>query len=308
MSETATHTDFDPSKYIIQDGLSLRDYQIKNLEIFKYFDKFCREHGLVYYCFGGALIGAYRHKGFIPWDCDIDVVMPRRDYELLPILWERYADTDHYSYDRTTRYNNMHAQCAGIKDNYTTYIRAHNINCDMNHGIPLDVIPLDALSNNKFSRILQKIDGLAFCLFNAQRLPNQQGGLVRKISELVLALVKNPDTRYKIWKNAENRFSRYKPEDCDYWCELTTGVHNINKKYPMSWFQKPKEIKFEDMTMYIPTEPEKYLRAGFGDYRKLPPADQRLPKFEPAFIDLNKPYKEYKWKKYCIKSGKSINT
>ena len=295
------HTDFDPNTYMINDTLTLREYQKKNLELAEYFDRFCRDHNIVYYLCGGACIGALRHKGFIPWDCDVDVFMLRKDYERLEALWNKYADTDHYSYDRTTENYNMHAQCAGIKDNYTTYIRTHNQNDDMNHGLMLDIIPLDALSNNWFKRQWQKVCGVAFCLFNAQRLPNQQGGFVRKVSGIILGIIRSPKLRYKIWKSAENYFSKFDPEKCTYLGELTTGFHNINIRFPKGWFDKPKDVPFENIVLMGPTEIEKYTEHRYPNFMQYPPVEEQVPKMQPAFVDMNTPYIKYKGIKYCVK-------
>ena len=295
--------EFDSSAYMLQEGLTLREYQLKNLELFKYFDKFCRKHNLLYYACGGCVIGAVRHRGFIPWDCDIDVFMPRVDYEKLGKMWNKYADTDHYAYDRTTKNYNMHAQCSGIKDNYTTYIREENKNVDMNHGIMLDIIPLDSLSNNRVNRFFQRLNGLTFSLFNAQRLPNQQGWIFRKLAGVIYWIFKSNDVRYKIWSKAEKRFSRFRPENCNYWCELTTGIHTINLAFPKEWFAKPSEIEFEDMVMFAPTEIKRYLDMRYPGYMQYPSKDQQKPKMNPAFIDLNTPYINYKGIKYCVKNN-----
>lgn len=295
-------TDFDPNTFMLQDGLSLREYQLKNLEIFKYFDHFCREHGVTYYFNGGALIGALRHGGFIPWDGDIDVFLLREDYERFGALWNQYADTDHYAYERSDKDYNMHAQCAGIKDNYTTYVRKHNQNEDMNHGIMLDILPLDYLSDNPILHQLQRIDGLLFGLFNAQRLPNQQGKLIRILAGIILSVIKSKNIRYKIWRGAEKRLSRFKEEDCSSLGELTAGVYQTKMVYDKNWFKKPTEIKFEDMMVLGPTEPEKYLKARYGNYMELPPVKEQTSKMEPAFIDINTPYIQYKGIKYCVQA------
>lgn len=74
--------------------ISLRELQNKSLEIALYFKDFCNEHGLLFYMCGGCCIGSLRHKGFIPWDDDVDVFMPRDDYEKLKELWPKYANTE----------------------------------------------------------------------------------------------------------------------------------------------------------------------------------------------------------------------
>lgn len=293
--------EFDANKYRINESLTLREYQLKNLEMFRYFDDFCRKHDVTYYVCGGACIGALRHDGFIPWDCDVDVFVHRSDYERLQQLWNRYADTAHYAYDRSDAKHNMHAQCSGIKDNYTTYIRSHNKNEDMNHGIMLDIIPLDALSDHWLQRQVQKINGLIFCIFNAQRLPNQQGRLIRFISGIILSVFKSPRIRYKIWKRAEKRFSRYDIKNCRYVGELTTGLHNINIRFPKEWFSEASELQFEGKMIMGPTEPDKYLRLRYGNYMEYPPEKEQVPKMPEAFVDIHTPYVQYKGIQYCVK-------
>lgn len=293
-------TTFDPNTYMLQENLTLREYQLKNLEIFKYFDHFCREHGITYYFNGGALIGALRHGGFVPWDCDIDVFLLRKDYEKFGKIWNKYADTDHYAYERSDRNYNMHAQCAGIKDNYTTYIRKHNEDEDMNHGIMLDILPLDYLSENPLLHQLQKVDGLIFGLFNAQRLPLHQGKTARIAAGIILSVFKSGNIRYKIWRGAEKRLSRFNEKNCSTVGELTAGVYQTRLVYDKEWFKEPKEIPFEDMMVLAPTCPEKYLEARYGNYMELPPVDEQVPKMVPAFIDINTPYIKYKGIKYCV--------
>ena len=79
----------------------LRELQLKGLEILLYFKEFCEKHKLTFFFCGGCCIGTLRHKGFIPWDDDVDVFMPRDDYEKLYVLWNKYADTKRYSCNRT---------------------------------------------------------------------------------------------------------------------------------------------------------------------------------------------------------------
>jgi hypothetical protein len=80
-----------------------KEIQEKELSMLLYFKEFCDKHNLRFYLCGGGLIGAIRHNGFIPWDDDLDLFMPRPDYEKLAELWPKYADTERYTYCRTDR-------------------------------------------------------------------------------------------------------------------------------------------------------------------------------------------------------------
>ena len=79
----------------------IRALQLKSLEILKVFDKFCRRHKLRYFLCGGCCIGTIRHQGFIPWDDDVDVFMPRPDYERLRKLWKQEMDEHQYALCRS---------------------------------------------------------------------------------------------------------------------------------------------------------------------------------------------------------------
>ena len=76
----------------------LRDVQLKSLDILLFFKEFCEKHNLLFYFCGGCCIGTLRHKGFIPWDDDVDVFMPRKDYERLKVLWEHEVPEGKYSF------------------------------------------------------------------------------------------------------------------------------------------------------------------------------------------------------------------
>lgn len=283
-----------PETYMLNENTSLRAYQNKLLEILLYFDAFCRKHHLRYYICGGTCIGAVRHKGFIPWDCDIDVFMPRKDFETITEIWDKYADTSRYAFDRTNQTNNMRAQLGAVKDVNTTYIRSHNTHYDMNHGIPIDVVVLDRLSDNQFQRKMQIINGMAFSLFNSQRIPNQHGNAAKVLAKVILGIFKSKKIRFRIWRHCEKAMSKYENKNTRYVGELVTGYHNGNLLYPAEWFDEPKELEFEGHLVYGPSMPNEYLEMRYPNFMQLPPEEERIPKFTPAFIDLNKSYLAYK--------------
>ncbi len=102
----------------------LRRIQLKSLEMLLYFKEICDKNGLLFYFCGGCCIGALRNKGFIPWDDDIDIFMPRADYERLAEIWPSQADNSRYRYTRTTREHFTRLLFATISDENTTFIKA----------------------------------------------------------------------------------------------------------------------------------------------------------------------------------------
>lgn len=276
--------------------------QSKALEILLYFKDFCEEHGLLFYLCGGCCIGAIRHNGFIPWDDDVDVFMPRDDYEKLAVLWPKYADTDRYTYCRTNKTENYHDAGASIRDNNTTFINKHSVDEDICHGLGLEIMPIDGYPNSKFKRFKQLIFAMIFALFNVQRLPDNKGKFLRVLARVIYAIIPSKKLRYKIWKYSEKQMSKYKWDECGYVTELIGSVKGMLLKHPKEWFETAVYKDFNGYKMPVMAGYDQYLRRIFGDYMQLPPEEKRIPKHNTVYINLNESYKKYKGVYYCVKN------
>ena len=220
--------------------------------------------------------------------------MPREDFEKLAVLWSKYADTDRYSFCRTNKEVNYHHAAASIRDNNTTFIMRHSKDDDINHGLILDIIPLDGCPDSKIKRLKQMFFAMAFSLFNAQRLPDNQGKFLRILSKILLSIFRSKNLRYFIWKYSEKQMTKYKIKDCKYITELVTGFRYMKNKYPKHIFEKAVYKEFEGYEMPVPVGYDTYLKMAFGDYMKLPPEEQRRPKHDTVYINLKESYKNLK--------------
>ena len=120
----------------------LKGLQSKSLEMAKYFKAFCEKHDLTFYFCGGCCIGAVRTGGFIPWDDDVDVFMPRESYERLRELWPEHADSRYQLVESDETFID-HDIFVAIRDAQTTFIKPYQRDIDLCHGLVLDVLPLD---------------------------------------------------------------------------------------------------------------------------------------------------------------------
>lgn len=285
----------------MENNTEIKEIQGKLLEIFLYYKNFCDEHGLKFVMAGGTCLGAVRHKGFIPWDDDLDVFMLRDDYEKLMGLWEKYADTERYSCVRSNEFINIHHSATEIKDNNTTFINKHSVDLDINHGLMIDVIPLDGVAENAFSRFHQICQGMIYDCFNFQRLPNHKSKLVYYMTKTALGIVRSPKTRYKIWKTAERQHSKYKIADHKLVASFGEGLTIMKQRFPKEWFLEPAYLEFEGHMVPVPSDTDKYLTMSYGDYMELPPESERVYRHDIAFMDLKNSYKKYRGIEYCKK-------
>ena len=280
--------------------ISVRDIQNKMLEILIYFRDFCEANDLKFTLCGGTCLGAVRHGGFIPWDDDVDVFMLREDYEKLQGLWEKNADTSRYSCVRSNETINIHHSATEIKDNNTTFINRHSVESDINHGLMIDVIPIDGIPEAGWRKTLQMIDAMIYCCFNFQRLPEHKGKLTYLATKVMLGIFRGSKIRYKIWKSAEKRISGYGTVNCGTVASFGEGTSIMQMRFPTQWFRDVEYMDFEGHRMPVPADVDKYLKISFGDYMQLPPEEERVARHNAVFIDLDNSYTKYKGIYYCV--------
>ncbi|MDR2520005.1 MAG: LicD family protein [Eubacteriaceae bacterium] len=271
----------------------LRAIQLKSLEIYEVFSAFCSRCGLTHFFCGGALIGAARTGGFIPWDDDIDVFMMRGDYEKLLPLWKGQQENGRYSMLRTSASEFCDTMLTQFSDNRTTFVKEGLKDSDINHGLKLEIIPLDAAPPTKLGRWAQIFWALVFCLYNRGAPPEHRGPFARVCGKTLLWLVPSYSMRCKIWRFAERRMSKAPITECtQFYTELCVTYKYMKNLYPASIFSSVAYLSFEGLTVPVPAGWKEYLSIAFGDYMSLPPDTERIAKHPASYVDLDRPYFE----------------
>lgn len=260
-----------------------------SLQMAKVFVEFCRENNLTCYFCGGGCIGAIRHKGFIPWDDDLDFFMPREDYEVFVKKWNSYEPGKRYVLSDTTMDYIDRNNFATLRDSETTQIKPYQKDLRIAHGVALDVIPLDGYPEGKWKRKIQCMWALIYQLFRAQTVPEKHGGLMAAGSRFLLSVFRGKKIRYKIWNLAKKRMTKYPISECNYITELCSGPFYMKKKYKKEWFEKAVFVPFEEENMPIPVGYDGYLKEAFGDYMALPPKEKQKAHHDCVLLDLNRP-------------------
>ena len=266
----------------------LQGVQRVGLEILKAFVEVCEKLNLRYYLAYGTLLGAVRHKGFIPWDDDVDVMMPREDYEIFlekaqVLLPERY-------FVQTTKTDKEWLACfAKIRDSQTTFIESSVRHLNINHGAYIDIFPLDYCPN---TAIGQKIVYLKNRFYNALVAKNclvERMGL-KKFLWNVFCLFTCFYSPQWAAKNREKWLLKQKPTSTYI---SAGGAWRMREITPFEWYQDGCEVEFEGLKVKAPKEYDKWLTHVYGDYMQLPPEEKRVGHHYAEVIDVEKSYLEY---------------
>lgn len=267
----------------------MNQIQERLLKMFKWLHNYCVENGIKYYAVGGTMLGAARHKGFIPWDDDIDIVVPREDYVRLLEIFKEPVDgyflESPYSGNEDYLYS-----YAKLYDINTTLVENTRIKCK--RGLFIDIFPLDAIGNtfeeaNKNFGIFDKKNMFLMtrtCSINKNRSFYKNLAIVfaRLIPSFIVNNKKLSIEVDKIAADINMGSSVY--------VAPMMGTYRFKEIVKGELFGEPVLYKFEDFEVYGPERYDEYLTKVYGDWRALPPEEKRKSNHDFIEFDLNKPY------------------
>lgn len=263
----------------ITQAIDLKKLQMIELDILQELDRICEKHNITYHLFGGTLIGAIRHKGFIPWDDDIDICMRREDYNEFISICKRELSNSYFLQNYKSDPNFFHS-FVRIRKNGTVVMQRQYKDIDMHHGVFIDVFPFDNIPDSSIRKKIQYslIRGNRIIKnFKIKKKANQRNlkSIVKKFVSLV---VKPIPLRY--FNSVETYLATYYNKRVTNSSTLMVEAIQINHNRCMvdnSLFYEVEELEFEEHMFIGPKYYDKILTNMYGDYMKLPKESERQP-------------------------------
>lgn len=261
------------------------------LDLLIEFDKVCKKHNLKYFMYSGTLLGVVRHHGFIPWDDDIDVIMPRDDYEKMMMLEDSFQEP----YFFQTPYSDKECGYTFIKirnSNTSAVIETFKFQ-KFNHGIWLSVFPLDEWDKDNGEELYYKMRELNRDNSTYMRASNPN------LSQAEIERVKNHSGKspIEVYEEVQNLAQTFKGTNSEYVSGIIcTGPKYQRKVLYAEDFAEVKTIKCEGMEGFeapVPVGYDRILTMQYGDYMALPPVEERGMKHDGTIFDVDTPYKEF---------------
>ena len=256
---------------------TLRKLQELQLMIAKEVDGLCREHNINYVMTGGTLLGAIRHKGFIPWDDDLDIAMPRKDYERFLEVCKKELSDKYFLQNTETdpKYGFLYAK---VQLKGTTFLERNAEKSGAASGIFIDIFPLEFLPKDKklqksLWRKLKFYKTLLLCK-SKYRFAGKKS-LIKTAGYFCIKCYSLVVSKKAIIKKLNKIISQINVAETDTYTNLF-GAYSLEKEiYSKKDIDNSKDICFEDTVFRGPEIPENFLENLYGDFMRLPPEDKR---------------------------------
>lgn len=254
------------ASYIV-GGYDLKEIQHVMAEMMAAIDQVCRKNNIRYILDGGTMLGAIRHKGFIPWDDDLDIAMPRDDYERFMTIANRELG-DSYRFEcleNTKEYPYNFGKVRAIK---TLYAEEFTSKLRINHGIYIDVFPMDYVEPQDEKNLI-KIQKM---IAHITQIRYAKLGLCKGLKYIPFMVLPLSFYNYMISKFMKHYLKGN--------CKFVQKLCHFGKNKPpigISMFTDTIDVPFEEYKFLVPNAYNEFLSGRYGDYMTLPPKDKQKP-------------------------------
>lgn len=254
----------------LKDDYNIMQLQNCILSIAEYLDSFCEQNNIDYCLMGGSALGAVRHRGFIPWDDDLDVFMRPDEYKRFREQFYNYGDTNKYYLQEWGACEGM-ISFAKLRLNKSTLIEKDLEHFDVHQGVYVDIFILHTCPNNRLKRLNQYFWAKYLVAKGAANRGYSKPG----VKGIVLTLLRVLPKRFLL-KYALSNIYKYESEKSVFLCHFMGRAGLTNGLYKRQYFERTKRLPFETIELNVPHKVENYLSDRWGDYMKIPPFEETL--------------------------------
>lgn len=255
------------------DNDTLRKVQFKELEILKEVKRICQMHNIPYFLYGGTLLGAVRHKGFIPWDDDIDIAMLRPDYERFLEIASKDISSEYYVESSKLNPDYVYSFCK-VKANNTIYMEECTSKINIHQGIWIDIFPIDFVKTDDISKIKKQLNKTKIW----QTAMDFSSGIIQlnSVKSKILFTLLCKMKKHNLVKTKE-KIMQGTPKDSAKCLFDYNGIYSFEKFiFPIDYFSSQSEYEFEGEIFTGPKNYDLLLSQFYGDYMTLPPIEKRV--------------------------------
>ncbi len=259
--------------------LTLSEIKSITTSMLEYVDKVCKERDITYYLAAGTLLGAVRHKGFIPWDDDVDIMIPRNDYERLT---REFPDNDNYSFLTLHNTENFPFAYGKIIDRRT--VKIEPLRKKYQHtGIDIDVFPIDYYPDNieEAKKWCESISNCQTSIVSISSSYSKSDNFISSAVHYCYYIIKcvldgvGLRTASKKVKKINELSQKYNSDQSHYCGIAAVSAYGIRKRNRCDVFKEAVEVEFEGHMYPAPIGFDEYLSDYYGNYMELPPIEKR---------------------------------
>lgn len=251
-------------------------------DILREIDRICNKHDLRYYLAYGTLIGAVRHKGFIPWDDDIDIMMPYEDMLKFAEICKTELG-EKYFYQSPETEKEYRLTINRVRRNGSVLSEPALVGKKVHQGIMVDIYPLFGAEEGKIKRLIQVIRAMKRALYMLDE-PVRNHGTLMKIGSSFLLKIKTAKGKETAAKRLTARLAKKTFDSSEYVTVLDSGIKEMSTTYKKEWFGPGVKAPFGEEEFSVPCDADAVLRKYFGDYTVLPPEEER--KYHHDYLEI----------------------